>query len=150
MKKTVEFIILDNESQYRLEFIKVYCSGQKFILRGFNVNFLENDFDHIFSEPTEGENNARAFSKRRAKRLMFIKALLEEDTPREILFEPEYNSLVIISLDMESVLYLRPIRDTKTFQVKTFFDFGKDTTRMYKKQRNKCVEIDRIEKIFEK
>lgn len=150
MKKSVEFIVLNSEDEYRKHFEENYCSGQIFTIKGFNVIFNLNDFDHIFSEPSKGDTSIRSFSERRARRIMFMQTLLEEDTENEILFEPDYTSIAIFCLKLECVLYLRPIKNSKSFQVKTFFDFGKDTTKMYNKQRVKCVEINNLEEVFDK
>jgi len=38
-------------------------------------------------------------------------------------------------------MYLRIRPGRKLFQVGTFFDFGKDHTKMYLKQKKKCIKI---------
>lgn len=140
MRKTVEILILESEAEYREEYINVYVSGEH-VLRDIPVHFSEKDFDHIFSEPDSEDKKIRTFSKRRAKKMHFMRGLLDKDFLKEILFEPDSGNIAVFSTDLDAVMYLRPIPGQGKLQVMTFFDFGRDHTRMYKKQRRKCIEI---------
>lgn len=147
MKKTVEIVLMDNEEEYKKEFLRIYCGTEKYDLNGITVIFLPENFDHIFSEPIKGDLGQRSFSERRARKLMFIKALLDPSFPLEVLYEPSQSSVAIFCVALECVMYLHPRPSTETLQVKTFFDFGKDHTKMYQKQKNKCIPL-KLEDLF--
>ncbi len=145
MRETVKLLLLDTEENYREEYLKTFVGvDDAFHLEGIKVIFSEEDFNHIFTEPTRGSKK-REFSKRRGKKMFFMKKLLEESFPKEIMFEPSTKNLAIFSLELEAVMYLVPMPKTKTLRVATFFDFGRDHTRMYKKQKRKCVPIAKKE-----
>jgi hypothetical protein len=139
----VEFIIYNTEEEYREEFRKKYVN-KNYVLEDVPVIFTENDFDHIFKEPAR-EGGYR-FSKRRAKRMHFMQAILSRFVEIEIMFEEETGNIAIFCMDLECVMYLR-IRPGKeksqfgTFQVGTFFDFGKGHEKMCRKQKKKCSPI---------
>jgi len=144
-----EFLILETEAEYRIEYLKTYTEkSKKYFINGIPIIFDENDFNHIFSEPNTF--GVRTFSKRRAKRMLFIKTLLETPKISEILYEPGYGNLAVFSKDLEIVLYARPRKGSGILQVATFFDFGKDHTKMYEKQFKKCMPIteDIIKNLF--
>lgn len=143
----VELILLKTEEEYRDEYKRAYLHSD-FYLADIPVVFSEHDFDHIFYEPSSGEKEYK-FSYRRARRMFFIKAILSGELDIEIMFESDRNTIALFCKDLECVMYLRIRRGSGTLQVGTFFDFGKDRTKMYKKQRKKCVPIT-IEELKEK
>jgi len=146
MKRSVNLIFLDNEEDYKSEFVSSYVD-KKYNLHEIPVVFTLEDFDHIFSEP-EAKTGVRMFSIRRAKRMMFIQAILEGISKTELMFEIDSGNIAIFSTELECVLYLRIRPATKTLQIGTFFDFGRDHTKMYKKQKSKCRDIS-IEELKE-
>ncbi len=81
--------------------------------------------------------------------MYFIKAILSGKPDIEIMFESDRRTIALFCKDLECVMYLRIRPRSGTLQVGTFFDFGKDHTKMYKKQKKKCVPIT-IEEIKEK
>jgi len=135
----VELILLDSEEKYRQEYLKNYLNNN-FFLGDIPVIFSDKDFDHIFFEPGK-ENCDNVFSKRRAKRMSFMKAILSGELDIEIMHETDRGTIALFCLDLECVMYLRVRPGKKLFQVGTFFDFGKDHTKMYLKQKKKCVKI---------
>lgn len=139
MKRVVEIILLDNQDEYKVEYQKVYVSCN-FGLHGIQVIFSDEDFNHIFSEPNPSKTQ-RVFSIRRAKKMMFMKALLDGLATSELTYESSTGNIALFSQDLECVMYLRIRPKTKSLQIGTFFDFGKDHTKMYQKQRRKCKEI---------
>lgn len=141
MRKIVEILILDSQEEYRKEYENVFVSGA-FSLKGVGVIFDSKGFEHIFFEPIK-ESGGHQFSFRRAKKLYFIKEILSGDLPVEILFEESTKNIAVFCQKIDCVIYLRPT--PKGFQLMTFFDFGRDHTKMYKKQRNKCREISNEE-----
>lgn len=150
MRETVALLLLDTEEEYRQEFIKTYVGGgTTYRLGGYPVVFYPKDFDHIFFEPTTGGKD-RKFSKRRAKRMYFIRELLLGKIGREIMLESDTGNVAIFCEELESVMYLRPRTNPSSFQIGTFFDFGRDHTKMCEKQRRKCVPISgkEISKLF--
>lgn len=152
MKERVELLLLDAEGEYREEFIKTYthCTASH-QLWGYPIVFYPEDFDHIFFEPA-AKGKGREFSKRRARRLYFIREMLLGRIEREIMFESDTGNIAIFCEKLESVMYLRPRRNPPSFQIGTFFDFGRDHTKMYKKQKRKCIPISNkgIQKLFRK
>lgn len=139
MKRSVSLIFLDNEDDYKDEFLSFYVNN-KFDLYGIPVIFSTEDFTHIFSEP-EAKTGKRIFSIRRARRMMFIQALLKGTSKTELTIELDTNNIAIFSVELECVLYLRIRPTTKTLQAGTFFDFGRNHTKMYNKQKRKCKDI---------
>ncbi|MEK9165502.1 MAG: hypothetical protein AAB525_01415 [Patescibacteria group bacterium] len=135
----IELIILQSEEKYRQEYLKTYVSAN-FYLIDIPVIFSAQDFDHIFFEPSK-EGTEYIFSPRRAKRMYFIKAILSEKLNIEMMYEPDRETIALFCLDLECVMYLRIRPGTGSLQVGTFFDFGRDHTKMYLKQKKKCVPI---------
>jgi len=138
-KRIISLILLENQEGYKKEYLEAFVNGN-FNLSGIPVIFSNEDFDHIFTEP-ESKTNQRVFSFRRAKRMMFIKALLDGTAQIEVMFENDSGNIAVFSKELECVIYLRIRPTTKTLQIGTFFDFGKDHSKMYKKQKLKCREI---------
>jgi len=138
MKKTVELILLKTEDEYREEYETMYLNSN-FHLYGIPVVFSKRDFDHIFYEPAKSDGYK--FSFRRARRMNFMKELLSGEIEIEIMFESDRGTIALFSLDLECVMYLRIRPGSGTLQVGTFFDFGRDHSKMYKKQKRKCVPI---------
>lgn len=140
-KLAVPFLILDNKKDYLKEFKTLFIDiKQPFFIEGIKIIFTEEDFDHVFTEP-EKNGQKRLFSKRRAKRMHFIKTIIENYSSFELMFEQDSGHLAIFSVDLESVIYLVPLPKTRTLRIGTFFDFGKEHTKMYQKQKRKCTDI---------
>lgn len=139
MKRVINLILLENEEQYRREYTETFVN-KNFNLYEVPVIFSMEDFEHIFTEP-ESKTGQRTFSFRRAKRMMFIKAILDGIAQIELMFETDTGNIAVFSNELECVVYLRIRPTTKTLQIGTFFDFGKDHTKMYKKQKQKCRNI---------
>ena len=137
--KKVEIVLLESEEEYRQEYIANYVN-RKFSLGDIPVIFSERDFNHIFFESAK-EGNGHIFSKRRAKRMYFMKEILSGEINTEVMHELDRGTIALFCLDLESVVYLRIRPKNKTLQVGTFFDFGKDHTKMYLKQKKKCEPI---------
>ncbi|MFA5363138.1 MAG: hypothetical protein WC335_07890 [Candidatus Omnitrophota bacterium] len=140
MRKSVEIILLDSETDYRKEYEEVFVKNSYF-LRGVPIDFNIKSFDHIFFEPTSEENKKGKFSHRRAKKMLFIRAVLNETVLIEITFEEENGTIALFCTDLDCVVYLRNRVGTGKLQIGTFIDFGKDHTKMYEKQRRKCVPV---------
>jgi mRNA-degrading endonuclease RelE of RelBE toxin-antitoxin system len=65
-----------NENDYRRHFERIYCSQPIITFDGIPVRFNKRDFDHAFFETTAAKDDT--FSKRRAARIDWIKAALED------------------------------------------------------------------------
>ena len=140
MKKIAKIIIFENEDEYRKEFLGVYVKNSPLSFRGIEVSFVEKDFSHVFFEPSmEGQYR---FSERRAKRMSFIAAILNEEFEIELMQDTNSNNLAIFCMDLECVMYLIVRRGSGRLQLGTFFDFGKHHSKMYQKQKQNCVPID--------
>lgn len=147
MKKVIELILLKTEDDYRKEYESSYLHSNLH-LYDIPVIFSAKDFEHIFYEPAGLDSDYR-FSFRRAKRMNFMKALLSEKIDIEIMFEPDRGTIALFCENLECVMYLRIRPGTGTLQVGSFFDFGRDHTKMLNKQKRKCVPIT-IEEIRSK
>lgn len=140
MKRNVDIILLDSEAEYRSEYEETFLK-QPYSFKGFPVSFDMKSFDHIFFEPVDETNKKGKFSKRRAKKMRFIRSILLEEVPVEVLFEPDRGTLAVFCVDLDCVVYLRNRVGTGKLQIGSFIDFGKEHTKMYEKQRRKCVPI---------
>ncbi|MBZ0155435.1 MAG: hypothetical protein K8I29_04365 [Alphaproteobacteria bacterium] len=147
MKKIVELVLLKTEEGYRKEYEATYLHGT-LNLRDIPVTFSAKDFDHIFFEPS-GSPVGYQFSFRRARRMNFMRALLSGEIDIEIMFESDRGTIALFCEALECVMYLRIRPGTGVLQVGSFFDFGKDHTKMLRKQKKKCVPIT-IEELKEK
>ncbi|VAX34684.1 hypothetical protein MNBD_NITROSPIRAE03-279 [hydrothermal vent metagenome] len=81
--------------------------------------------------------------------MSFMKEILSDEIDIEIMFEPDRETIALFCIDLECVMYLRIRPSSGTLQVGTFFDFGKNHSKMYKKQKKKCEPIT-VEAIREK
>lgn len=145
MRKSVEVIILDSEEEYHQEYIKVFVKGEPCFLRSIPVVFDEKSFEHIFFEPENEADKKSRFSARRAKKMHFIKAMLREEVEVEIMHEIDRGTIAVFCVDLDCVMYLRNRVGTGKLQIGSFFDFGRDHTKMYEKQRKKCVPITDVQ-----
>ena len=143
----IEILLLKSEEEYRAEYIARYL-GKEFYLEDIPVIFSEKDFDHVFFEPGK-EGSGYIFSERRAKRMYFLEALLSSDVETELMYESDRGTIAIFCAGLECVMYLRIRPGTGNLQVGTFFDFGKDHTKMCIKQKKKCIPVT-LQEIKEK
>ena len=140
MPKVAEIIIFDTEEAYLQEFRERYLKGS-FVLKSVPVSFVVEDFQHVFFEPSSGGVKDAVFSKRRAKKMRFIEVMLAESVATEVMFEQETGNLAVFCDDLDCVMCLRIRKGSGKLQLATFFDFGKDHTKMCAKQKKKCVPI---------
>ncbi len=136
--KKVEIVILDTEREYRDLYRDAFLSGSLHFA-GIPVSFHESDFDHIFFEPSAG--GGYVFSDRRAKRMLFIVEILAGNVIVELGYQEDRATFALFSRELECVVYLRRRSGSGALQVGTFFDFGKDHEKMYRKQKKKCVDV---------
>ncbi len=141
----VNLLILESEAEYREEYARVFLDSPFFLSSEIQVVFSREDFDHIFFEPSgrfgpSGEK-LRSFSFRRARRMLFMDAILSGNLNIEMLFECDTGNLAVFCDDLECVMYLRNRMGSNCLQVGTFFDFGKDHAKMCNKQKKKCEPI---------
>jgi hypothetical protein len=136
--KRFEIVILDNELEYRDLYRDTFLSGTIHFF-GIPVSFHESDFDHIFFEPSAG--GEYVFSVRRAKRMLFIADILAGSVVAELGYQEDRDTFALFSRELECAVYLRRRPGSGSLQVGTFFDFGKDHEKMYRKQKKKCVNI---------
>lgn len=139
--KSVEIIILETEDEYKKKYCELYVD-KAWQFFDIPIIFEEASFDHIFSEPS-GEGKDR-FSERRAKRMLFMGAILSGKFDIEIMYElldgKTIGNCALFCTDLECVMYLRLVPG-KGMQVSTFFDFGRHHDKMYRKQKIKCTPI---------
>lgn len=140
MPKIAEIIIFDTEEEYLQEFTEKFVNGS-FVLSGIPVSFIVGDFQHVFFEPSKGVARERVFSKRRAKKMRFIEVILNGEMAIEVMFEEETGNLAVFCEDLDCVMYLRIRKGSGKLQLATFFDFGRDHSKMLNKQKKKCVPI---------
>lgn len=142
MRKVVELVILDSEDDYQKEFQAIYLA-KEFEIWGVPISFDKNDFDHIFYEPDKEGNKKGRFSKRRAKKMHFMQAILSENFEKEVMFEKDRGTFAVFCSDLDCVLYLRVRVGSGKLQIGTFFDFGRDHEKMLNKQKKKCEPLTR-------
>lgn len=70
-------LYLENESSYKEYYQKVYCRGKIHTFDGIRVYFKESRFGHAFYETPLGGEYKSQFSNKRAERIDWIKATLE-------------------------------------------------------------------------
>ena len=140
MRKSVEIVILPSEQEYRQEYVNVFVKGS-FSFRGIPIGFDEKSFDHIFFEPESDTSKKGRFSERRAKKMHFIRAMLAEDISVEMMYEPDRGTVAIFCAHLDCVMYLRNRFGTGKRQIGSFFDFGRDHTKMLEKQKRKCITL---------
>ena len=70
------FVTYKSEAEYRKHFEQDYCSGTISTFDGIQVRFRKSDFDHCFFESFLAKDDT--FSIRRAERIDWIKAVLED------------------------------------------------------------------------
>jgi hypothetical protein len=119
-----------------LEVKSFFCMG---------VSFTETDFDHIFFEPVSEEDRKGKFSVRRAKKMYFIKAILQGIVSGELTYQDERGTFGLFCRDLDCVIYLRHRVGTSSLQIGTFIDFGHNHEKMYMKQRKKARQISKEE-----
>ncbi len=68
----VELLILGSEAEYRRAYFDHFIIIKHF-LGDIPILFDKKSFDHIFYEPEKENAGGYKFSKRRAKRMLFIK-----------------------------------------------------------------------------
>lgn len=68
----------ESVEEYRLRYERIYCSHELTTFDGYKVRFRKDQFDHCFYESTGRDGIKDAFSKKRAERIDWIKAALED------------------------------------------------------------------------
>jgi len=143
--KRIEMVILDTEEEYKNLYRDTFLE-KELLFHDIPISFLEEDFEHIFYEPKAG--GGYAFSKRRAKRMLFIVAILVGSVQRELFYQEDRGTFAVFCPDLECVVYLRirpRVGGVGILQIATFFDFGRDHEKMCKKQKKKCSPVTLLE-----
>lgn len=68
---------LGSEAEYRARFERLYCRAHIMTFDGIRVRFRKRQFDHCFFESTTRDGVKNEFSAARAKRIDWIRAVLE-------------------------------------------------------------------------
>ncbi|HNY26194.1 MAG TPA: hypothetical protein PLA90_12850 [Candidatus Sumerlaeota bacterium] len=71
-------LCLANEVAYRAHFEKLYCREPVETFDGIQVRFRKRDFDHCCFESSQRNNRKDLFSTKRAERLDWIQAALQD------------------------------------------------------------------------
>jgi hypothetical protein len=71
------FVDLGSEKEYRARFDQMYCSAPISTFDGIAVRFRKRQFDHCFFESTTRDGVKNQFSTERARRIDWIRAVLE-------------------------------------------------------------------------
>ena len=69
---------LNSKEEYRTQWEIHYCQQPILTFDEIRVWFRKNDFDHAFYESVKSKNSKDVFSKKRAERLHWIKAALQD------------------------------------------------------------------------
>ena len=70
---------LQSMTRYRTHFERVFCQGPVRTFDGIEVRFRKTDFDHCCFESSKQDGTKDTFSQKRAERLDWIKAALEDE-----------------------------------------------------------------------
>lgn len=146
MKKTVNFLFCSRVDDFKKFFIKEFLRGSIFY-KGISVTFIEDDFKHICYEAGPGGTHKQKFGIRRARRLLVIKQLLKNEIPSELLFEPKSGNYCLLCEPLDIVVFLRPVKKTKTLQIGTIVHYGSGFTKAIDKQRANSKKVKKI--VFE-
>jgi hypothetical protein len=101
MNQRVEILLLDSEQDYHHQYLTSFV-GKSFFLFEIPVIFTEEDFAHIFSEAKS--EAGRVFSKRRAKKMLFMEALITAAVERELVYEPDSGNFALFCADLDCVV----------------------------------------------
>jgi len=74
-------VLYDSEAEYRHHFQRVYCSGTIVTFDGVSVRFRRRQFEHCFFESKGRDTTKDVFSKARAQRVDWIRAVLKSPEP---------------------------------------------------------------------
>lgn len=66
--------------EYRNHFLSIYCNGTILTFDNIEVRFKKFDFEHCFFESSNRDKIKDIFSKKRAERIDWIKATLQDNT----------------------------------------------------------------------
>jgi len=69
---------LATAAEYRTHFESLYCRGPIATFDGIKVRFRKRDFNHCFFESSRRDGNKDDFSSKRAERMEWIKAALQD------------------------------------------------------------------------
>jgi len=145
MRTIVEIILHNSEEAYKEEYVKCFVNNSQYQLWGVPVSFDEKSFEHIFYEPENDSSKKGQFSKRRAKKMFFIKAILDNKVSFEVMDQPDRGTFAVFCEELDCVMYVRNRVGKKVLQIGSFFDFGKDHTKMMNKRKRTCVSITQEE-----
>ena len=151
MRRSIEIIICDTEQEYCEEFKAHYVDCNDYIFMGYKVSFDQSDFKHVFYENGSATEKKTNFSTRRARQMHYIRSILRNGIEYELTFEDDRGTIALFCKKLDCVVYLRVRVGTENLEIGSFFDFGRDHTRLYDKQRRKCrpVSAREIQDIIE-
>lgn len=75
-----DLVSYPDESDYRSHFARVYCAGTVATHDGIEVRFRKSQFDHCFFESSKRDGTKDTFSTKRAERIDWIVATLQDPT----------------------------------------------------------------------
>jgi len=70
-------VLYSEENEYRIHYEQIYCKAPLICFDGISVRFRKEQFKHVFYESVNGGTD-NLFSIKRAKRINWIKAALED------------------------------------------------------------------------
>jgi len=151
--KIINYPILQckNQKEFRSVFNAEFVD-KKLKLEGYGLKIIKDDFDHVFFEKGTGGKEKAKFGIRRAKRMMFIKAICEKKIPYALLWEvnrPE-KEICVLCEEAEMAIYLkaRKSKNEKFFILKTLIVFGSRVTSTIDKQKKRSKKIKNLEVVF--
>lgn len=157
LKRSMEIINIpllncDSEKEFRKVF-ETELVDKGLNLNGYPILIIKNDFDHAFYEKAEGGIEKGRFGIRRAKRMMFIKAICDKKIPFVLLWETKRpnKELCVLCEEAETAIYLRArkSRGRKFFIFKTIIAYGSGIESRIKKQKEQGERITNLEVLFE-
>jgi hypothetical protein len=152
--KIINYPILHciNQKEFRSVFDAEFVDKElKF--EGYNLKIIKDDFNHIFFERgAKGKEKAK-FGIRRARRMMFVKAICEKDIPYILLWEtnrPE-KEVCVLCEEAEVAVYLKARKTKKEnfLILKTLIVFGSQVISRIDKQKKQSRRIKNLKLVFE-
>ena len=107
----LEIIKTEDETEIRKIFTDKLVN-QKLCIQGYDLKIFPEDFEHICYQDGKGADYKATFSLRRARKMLAIKALCDEEIPYVLIFqkERENQSVIVLAEAIEFAMYIIPTK----------------------------------------
>lgn len=147
----VPILNLKREAEFRDIFAETYLNS-RITFEGFAVKIFPEDFDHICFEYAEDGKYKKKFSRRRARRLLFIREICAGKLPYILIHQiaRDNKSVCVLCEAIEFAIFLVPktSKQGNYFRVGTILAYGQRVESRIEKQKKKGVLIKKAEEAF--